>query len=241
MQLVIDIGNTVAKLAAFRGDELLEVAYTSNETLAELPAFCCKYPFKQAIWCSVVNLSAEALSRIHAVPVPCLHFTHTVQIPIRNAYATPETLGLDRLAAVVGAQQCMPHRDLLVIDAGTCVTYELLDASGCYQGGNISPGLEMRLKAMHQFTSRLPLVEAEGELQEIGKSTETALRAGAIWGLQYEIEGYIRALKHKYPQLLVFLTGGCRFSFDTNLKNIIFADKFLVLKGLNRIVQYNNE
>ena len=114
MQLVIDIGNTVAKLAAFRGDELLEVAYTSNETLAELPAFCCKYPFKQAIWCSVVNLSAEALSRMHAVPVPCLHFTHTVQIPIRNAYATPETLGLDRLAAVVGAQQCMPHRDLLV-------------------------------------------------------------------------------------------------------------------------------
>lgn len=241
MQLVIDIGNTVAKLAAFRGNELVEVAYASNETLAELPAFCSKYPFKQGIWCSVINLSAEAMSRIHAVPVPCLHFTHTVQIPLRNAYDTPETLGLDRLAAVVGAQQCMPHRDLLVIDAGTCVTYELLDASGCYHGGNISPGLEMRLKAMHQFTSRLPLVEAEGELQEIGKSTETALRAGAIWGLQYEIEGYIRALKHKYPQLLVFLTGGCRFSFDTNLKNIIFADKFLVLKGLNRIVQYNNE
>ena len=241
MQLVIDIGNTVAKMAAFQGEELIEVAYTSNETLEELPRFCAKYPFKQAIWCSVVDLTEVAASRIRTVPIPCLQFTHTVQTPIRNAYDTPETLGLDRLAAVVGAQQVRPGRDLLVIDAGTCVTYEFLDASGCYHGGNISPGLEMRLKAMHQFTSRLPLVSSEGELLEVGKSTETALRAGAIWGLQREIEGYVRAFKHKYPQLLVFLTGGCRFSFDTNLKNIIFADKFLVLRGLNRIVLYNNE
>lgn len=241
MQLVIDIGNTVAKMAAFQGEELIEVAYTSNETLEELPQFCAKYPFKQAIWCSVVDLTEVAASRIRTVPIPCLQFTHTVQTPIRNAYDTPETLGLDRLAAVVGAQQVRPGRDLLVIDAGTCVTYEFLDASGCYHGGNISPGLEMRLKAMHQFTSRLPLVSSEGEFLEVGKSTETALRAGAIWGLQREIEGYVRAFKHKYPQLLVFLTGGCRFSFDTNLKNIIFADKFLVLRGLNRIVLYNNE
>ncbi|MGN0310994.1 MAG: type III pantothenate kinase [Bacteroides sp.] len=241
MQLVIDIGNTVAKMAAFQGEELVEVAYTSNETLEELPRFCAKYPFKQAIWCSVVDLPEMAASRIRTVPIPCLQFTHTVQTPVRNAYDTPETLGLDRLAAVVGAQQVQPGRDLLVIDAGTCVTYEFLDASGCYHGGNISPGLEMRLKAMHQFTSRLPLVSSEGELLEVGKSTETALRAGAIWGLQREIEGYVRAFKHKYPQLLVFLTGGCRFSFDTNLKNIIFADKFLVLRGLNRIVLYNNE
>lgn len=241
MQLVIDIGNTVAKMAAFRGEELVEVAYTSNETLEELPHFFAKYPFKQAIWCSVVDLSAIAASRISTVCVPCLQFTHAVQTPIRNVYSTPETLGLDRLAAVVGAQQVQPGRDLLVIDAGTCVTYEFVDATGCYHGGNISPGLEMRLKAMHQFTSRLPLVPPEGELLEVGNSTETALRAGAIWGLQHEIEGYIRAFKHKYPQLLVFLTGGCRFSFDTNLKNIIFADKFLVLKGLNRIVLYNNE
>lgn len=241
MQLVIDIGNTVAKLAAFRGEQLVEVAYTSNETLEELPQFCVKYPFKRAIWCSVVDLPALALSHISTVRVPCLQFTHAVPTPIRNAYSTPETLGLDRLAAVVGAQQAQPGRDLLVVDAGTCVTYEFLDASGCYHGGNISPGLEMRLKAMHQFTSRLPLVTSEGELLEVGNSTETALRAGAIWGLQREIEGYIRSFKHKYPQLLVFLTGGCRFSFDTNLKNIIFADKFLVLKGLNRIVLYNNE
>lgn len=241
MQLVIDIGNTVAKMAAFKGEELVEVVYTSNETLADLSLFSQKYPFTHAIWCSVVNLSAEAQSRIDAVTVPNLSFTHTVPVPLHNGYGTPETLGLDRLAAVVGAQVCQPHRDLLVIDAGTCVTYEFLDASGYYHGGNISPGLEMRLKSMHHFTSRLPFVSVQGELLEIGKSTETALRAGAIWGLQYEIEGYIRSMKHKYPQLLVFLTGGCRFSFDTNLKNIIFADKFLVLKGLNRILLYNNE
>ena len=128
-----------------------------------------------------------------------------------------------------------------MIDAGTCITYELLDAAGCYHGGNISPGLQMRFKALHQFTGKLPSVSAEGPLLEIGKDTETAIRAGVLKGIEYEITGYIMALKHKYPELLVFLTGGDDFSFDTNLKSIIFADRFLVLKGLNRILNYNND
>ena len=241
MNLIIDIGNSAAKVAAFEGEQLVEVIHTSNETLADLPTFCAKYPFERGLWATVVDLPDETIRLLESLPFPMRPFTYAMRLPIAIGYETPHTLGADRLAAVVGAQYERPGRDLLVVDAGSCVTYEFLDANGCYHGGNISPGLEMRLKAMNVFTSRLPLVSVEGELLEIGKTTETALRAGAFWGLQREIEGYIQSLKHKYPQLLVFLTGGSQFSFDTKIKNIIFADKFLVLKGLNRILQYNNE
>lgn len=239
--LIIDIGNTVAKLAAFEGEELKEVDYTDNRTLEGLPAFCRRHAFGQGILSTVVSLTEEAESRLLALPFPVKRLGVDTPLPIRLCYRTPHTLGPDRIAAVVGAQAAQPGRDVLVIDAGTCITYELLDAEGCYHGGNISPGVEMRLKALHEHTSRLPLVEAEGELPEVGQDTETAIRAGVLKGVAYEIEGYATELKHKYPQLLIFLTGGCRFSFATKLKNAIFADKFLVLKGLNRILIYNNE
>ena len=120
-------------------------------------------------------------------------------------------------------------------------TKEFVDAAGRYHGGNISPGLQMRFKALNQFTARLPLVEAEGRLLSMGKDTETAIRAGVLRGISYEMQGYIKEMRTKYPELLVFLTGGDEISFDTNLKSIIFADRFLVLKGLNRILIYNND
>ena len=145
------------------------------------------------------------------------------------------------MAAVVGAYEQFPGKDILVIDAGTCITYEFIDAAGRYHGGNISPGVQMRFKALHEFTGRLPLVCREGRRLSLGKDTDTAMREGVLKGMEYEISGYIMAMKHKYPELLVFLTGGDEFSFDTNLKSIIFADRFLVLKGLNRILNYNND
>lgn len=241
MNLVIDIGNTVAKLAAFRGDELVDVAYTDNGSLQKLPEFVCQYPFEKAIYSTVVDLSKEALRQIEMLSVPCQKLTWETPMPIKCGYHRPETLGSDRIAAVVGAAASKPGMPLLVIDAGTCITFEFIDEQGCYQGGNISPGLEMRLKALNHFTSRLPLVAAEGDLPEVGKDTETAIRLGVKKGLQYEIEGYIKDFWKKYPRLLVFLTGGDEFSFDTNIKNLIFADKFLVLKGLNRILNYDND
>jgi type III pantothenate kinase len=126
-----------------------------------------------------------------------------------------------------------------VIDAGTCITYDFIDGQGNYHGGNISPGMEMRFQALHAFTSKLPVVSAEGELPSFGQSTETAIRSGVIRGIEYEISGHIGQLEKKYSRLLVFLTGGNEFSFETNLKSSIFADVFLVLKGLNRILEYN--
>ena len=153
--------------------------------------------------------------------------------------AANEIAGAMKTWAVVGANEQFPGRDILVIDAGTCITYEFVDAAARYHGGNISPGLQMRFKALHQFTGRLPMVALEGRMVPMGKDTDTAIRAGVLKGIEYEISGYITVMKHKYPELLVFLTGGDDFSFDTNLKSIIFADRFLVLKGLNRILNYN--
>jgi len=239
VNLIIDIGNTVAKLAVFDDDNLLEVFYDSNQTLESLPAVCGKYPLSRAVVATVIELNETVESRLKSLPVPLLQLDSTTPLPIKNLYETPQTLGYDRIAAVVGAYQNFPGRDILVIDAGTCITYEFIDSLGRYHGGNISPGVQMRFKALHQFTSKLPLISAEGRMTQLGKNTETAIRMGVLQGVEYEMLGYIETMRHKYPELLVFLTGGDEFSFDTNLKSIIFADRFLVLKGLNRILNYN--
>ena len=239
MNLIIDIGNTVAKLAVFNDDNLLEVFYDSNQTLESLPAVCGKYPLSRAVVATVIELNETVENRLKSLPVPLLQLDSTTPLPIKNLYETPQTLGYDRIAAVVGAYQNFPGRDILVIDAGTCITYEFIDSLGQYHGGNISPGVQMRFKALHRFTSKLPLISAEGRMTQLGKTTETAIRMGVLQGVEYEMLGYIETMRHKYPELLVFLTGGDEFSFDTNLKSIIFADRFLVLKGLNRILNYN--
>ena len=241
MNLIIDIGNTAAKLALFDGDTIVEVVRDSNRTLERLPELCRTYTIEKAIVATVIDLSREALARLEGLALPVLWLDAETPLPVENLYETPRTLGYDRIAAAVGAYGQFPGRDILVIDAGTCITYEFIDAAGRYHGGNISPGLQMRFKALHGFTGRLPMVEAEGRRLPLGKDTDTAIRAGVWKGIEYEISGYIVDLKHKYPELLVFLTGGDDFSFDTNLKSIIFADRFLVLKGLNRILNYNND
>ena len=128
---------------------------------------------------------------------------------------------------------------MLIIDAGTCITYEVIDAQGNYWGGNIAPGMQMRLHALHEHTARLPLVSAEGPVPGMGYDTETAIRSGVLRGMKYEIEGYIKSMRAKYPKLLVFLTGGDKINFDSKIKNIIFADKYIVPRGLNKILDYN--
>lgn len=240
MNLIIDIGNTVAKVAVFDDSSLVEVEYDSNRSLDCLQAVCVKYPIQKGIVATVIDLNEQVSAQLDTLSFPLIRLDETTPLPVINLYETPETLGYDRMASVVAANEQFPDKDVLVIDAGTCITYEFVDRYGQYHGGNISPGLNMRLKALHQFTGRLPLVQPQGRMEDMGKNTETAIRAGVIKGIEYEISGYITALKHKYPELLVFLTGGDDFSFDTKLKSVIFADRFLVLKGLNRILNYNN-
>ena len=237
MNLIIDIGNTVAKLAVFEQGEPLEVIRCCNQTLDKLPMLCQKYPIRRGIVSSVVTLSDTVLQQLAHWDFPIIRLTHETPVPIKNLYKTPQTLGADRLAA----NAIRPNRDLLIIDAGTCITFDFIDRHGQYHGGNISPGMEMRLKALHAFTNKLPEVKADGEIPSYGDTTETAIRAGVYHGIAFEIAGYISQLQKNYPQLLVFLTGGDKFSFDTNLKSSIFADSFLVLKGLNRILEYNDK
>lgn len=240
MNLTIDIGNTVAKLVAFSGTEPVDMVITSNKTLEALTDFVTRYSPRQCGISSVIPLADEARQQIESMRLPYIIISAHTPLPIQILYKTPETLGSDRMAAVMGAQTLRPNCDLLVIDAGSCITYDFLDAQGNYWGGNISPGLEMRLKAMNQFTARLPLVNSEGDTPAIGYNTETALRAGVMKGIEYEIEGYIHRFQEKYPNISVFLTGGNSLNFDSPLKSCIFADKFLVPRGINRILQHND-
>ena len=203
--------------------------------------FCSKYSIKKGIIASVISLSNTIKNQLEGLPFPIMELTYQTPIPITNLYKTPQTLGVDRLAAVIAANYLKPKCHLLVIDAGTCVTYDFIDSKGHYHGGNISPGMRMRLKALSSFTDKLPKVSPKGELLPLGQTTETAIRAGVLHGIEYEMSGYIKVFRKKYPDLLVFLTGGDKFSFDENLKSLIFADRFLVLKGLNRILEYNDQ
>lgn len=239
--MIIDIGNTVAKLVAFEGDEPIEEIRTSNDSLSALGAFAAKYAFTHGIVGTVKELTAEAEEQLRNLHIPILRFSPQTPVPITNRYRSPKTLGADRLAAAVGARSLKPGKDLLIIDAGTCITYEVIDAKGNYWGGNIAPGMQMRLRALNEFTAKLPLVSAEGDVPGMGYDTETAIRSGVLRGMKYEIEGYIRSMRSKYPKLLVFLTGGDKINFDATIKSIIFADKFIVPRGLNKILDYNHD
>ncbi|MBR6031924.1 MAG: type III pantothenate kinase [Bacteroidaceae bacterium] len=241
MKLIIDIGNTVVKMVAFRGDEPVDEVKAAGGELACLDAFVGKHNFRCGIVGAVRNLTTREEEALARLPFPMLRFSPDTPVPITNRYRSPETLGSDRLAAVIGASSLRPGKDLLIIDAGTCITYEVIDARGNYWGGNIAPGMQMRLRALHEFTARLPLVEAEGEVPGMGYDTETAIRSGVLRGMKYEIEGYIKSMRAKFPNLEVFLTGGNRINFDTNIINLIFTDKYIVPRGLNKILDYNNK
>lgn len=247
MKLIIDIGNTISKYFLFDGDTLEGHGSELGHTLDIVPQLLqgtapgCNGAVipEAAIVSSVVDLSAEAEANLRLLPCPILRFTATTPIPLRNSYRTPHTLGTDRLAAAVGAWACRPGHPLLIIDAGSCITFDFVTAEGEYVGGNIAPGMHARLRAIDDYFPRLPLVEPEGPTPELGYDTQTAIRAGVIEGMRHEIEGYIHHFKAKYPQLLVFLTGGDELNFVDTIKSRIFADQFLVPRGLNHILSHN--
>ncbi len=240
MHLIVDIGNTRTKLVAFDKGTPLDECIDEGCDLNLMPTFTTKYSFDAAILSSTVNLTSEAEQQWNAQPCPTLHFSPaTTPTPLRNLYQTPQTLGSDRLAAAVGAWTLRPGRNLLIIDAGSCITFDFVTADGAYIGGNISPGLRARLRAIDDYFPRLPLVEVEGDVPELGYDTETAIRAGVIEGMRHEIEGYIRYFNVKYADLLVFLTGGDLFNLDNTIKSVTFADPFVVSRGLDAILSYN--
>lgn len=241
MNLIIDIGNTNAKMLAYDNGKPLEEACCSNNDFSKIALFCKRFTFNRGIYSTVVDLDANMQKAIDSLPFPMMKLTDTTPVPIKNLYSTPKTLGTDRLAAVVGAAYKQPGRDILVIDLGTCVTYDFINAKAEYLGGNISPGPDIRFHALNAYTCRLPLIDTDGDVPEVGYDTETAIRSGIIKGIEYEINGYIDSFTTKYPQLLVYLTGGARLNLHNSKKSSIFADKFIVPDGLNRILDYNHE
>lgn len=169
-----------------------------------------------------------------------IELDHTTRLPIANLYETPETLGKDRLAAAIGANELFPDQNILVIDAGTAITYDLVSANNQYLGGNISPGLQMRFKALNEFTGKLPLVEGSNYYSKIGKNTTDAIRAGVQNGILFEIERTIEMFVNKYPNLQVILTGGDSVFIDQLLNEDVLVHLNLTLIGLNRILEFNS-
>lgn len=242
MNLTIDIGNTCTKLVAFDGLEPVEEMRMDDGELFKLKDFCNKYSFTKGIFSTVVKLSEEFNDAISGLPFPMMQLISGVTpVPINNKYASPMTLGTDRLAAAIGAYSRNKGHDILIIDVGTCITYDFVTAAGDYLGGNISPGPTVRLKSLNCFTDSLPLVGRKGETPELGFDTETAIRSGVMHGVEREIEGYINCFLLKYPGLFVYLTGGVSLNLHISEKKCIFADKYIVPEGLNRILLYNEE
>ncbi|RDC65899.1 type III pantothenate kinase [Adhaeribacter pallidiroseus] len=236
-QITIDIGNTRTKYAVFAGSKL--IAADKLEKPKDLANIIAHYEIKKAIVSSVRHLDQE-LKQL-SVLNRFIELTATTPIPVINKYGTPQTLGMDRLAAVVGACALYPNQNLLVIDAGTCITFDFIDRDQAYYGGSISPGLAMKFKAMHTFTGKLPLVEQTetDNISLIGRNTIECLQSGVFNGTVAEVDGLIVEYKKQFPDLKTLVCGGDAPFFEKNLKARIFAEPNLVLIGLNHILNYN--
>ncbi|MEZ4960526.1 MAG: type III pantothenate kinase [Saprospiraceae bacterium] len=241
--LSIDIGNTRTKIALFEENELVQKEVWEILDMDRLRELSYNQKVKKVILSSVAKVPT-AVEDFFMTQFYYLHLSAQTPLPIGLQYLTPDTLGKDRVAAAVGAQHIYPGENCLVIDAGTCITMDMVDRNGVFLGGNISPGIEMRLKAMHHFTARLPLVKQAdigGHLKEnpLGNSTENAIRLGGELGALLETEGFIKLMEKRFQHLIVILTGGDTDFFVKNIKTKIFAHPNLVLIGLNQILQYN--
>jgi len=242
MNLIIDIGNSQVKVAIFNNRKILKSMTMDEFTSVELYELKTLYPdLSKAILCSVADRDEKLVELLNKEFELFIELNHLTPVPIENLYESKESLGPDRLAAAVAANYLFPDSDLLVIDAGTAITYDVVDHNNRYMGGNISPGLATRFKALHDFTGKLPLVESSDQWPLIGKTTEEAIRTGVQAGILFEMDAMIDRIRDNWIDCKVILTGGDSFFFDEKLKNAIFVMFELTLWGLNRILEYNAE
>lgn len=236
LNIVLDVGNSRIKSGIFLNNNLIH-----SEWFNDPDPLIQKYAGLGHHW--IVSSVRKDISWMKDLKSEHLIIlSHQTPVPLALDYETPETLGMDRLAAAVGAATIFPDKHVLIIDAGTCITYDLISKAGVFEGGVIAPGLKMRWKAMRQFTEKLPDLSDSWE-EDItdgpGKSTRQSLFHGAFTAILIEIEGFISKFGQEKPDLLVLLTGGDSHYFESKLKQGIFADSNLVLKGLNRILNFN--
>ena len=241
MNLVIDIGNTKVKVAVFELDTIITAVVCEEINLVkELKRISNQYTFKRSIVSSVKDINEEYLEELQKLPFLIILNTDT-PLPFKNLYATPSTLGNDRIALAAAAVCIHPFKNTLVIDAGTCITYDFINAKNEYLGGAISPGIAMRYKSLHQYTGNLPLLSKNEEFNIIGTSTKSSIHSGIINGISCEIKGVIAQYKQDFGDLTIVLTGGDTKFLSKQLKNSIFANQNFILRGLNKILTFNNQ
>lgn len=233
MNAAIDIGNSRVKIALFDHDKI-----ASKHTIVgfqELFAFLVHHHFEHAIVSSVSSNPTDIMPAIHASGKK-IQLSSNTRLPLRVAYDTPNTLGVDRIAAACGAATLFPNRNLVVIDMGTCITYDFVAAEGSFEGGAIAPGLRMRFAAMNQFTARLPQVEPVADPPLTGKSTVLSMQSGVMNGVLEEINGFVSRYQSQYGEVKAVACGGDLAFFENSLKPSIFVAPDLVLIGLNKIL-----
>lgn len=239
MNLIIDVGNTRVKTAVFEDSKMIHNESLIHESfISEAINIIKKYNCANAIISSVGALNKSQIAKLQ-VEINLIELNYNTKVPFVNKYSTPKTLGVDRIALVSSAISKYPKKNVLIIDAGTCITYDFVNNEGSYYGGAISPGLQMRYKALHVFTEKLPLLEPTEICELVGNSTETSIHSGIINGIINEIDGIIKQYRKKNTDLTVVLTGGDVNFLSNRLKNGIFANPNFLLEGLNTILTYN--
>ena len=239
MNLVVDIGNTLVKLAVFDRGRIVDTRSVEAVSPAMLDSLFEAWPVRRAIVASTRADDEPAVELVRARVEYFVEFTPATPVPLGNVYRTPATLGRDRLAAAVGASVLYGGRNVLIVDFGTALTFDLVTADAVFRGGCISPGMKTRFRALHDYTARLPLCSATAAEALQGLSTEEAVRLGVMNGIAFEVEGYVARMREKIGDLCVIFTGGDAKHFVKRIKNTIFANCNLVFCGLNRILEYN--
>jgi type III pantothenate kinase len=251
MLLAVDVGNTKIKVAVFEGSNLVErFDFYSSELQKQIEFTLNKYQnTTDLVVASVGNITKEAFLAFEKQLK--IHFiTHNSTFPFHNKYETPHSLGIDRMVLASGAVLNFPKQNRLVIDAGTCITYDFIDENDNYLGGAISPGIRLRYESLHHFTAKLPLLTLDlfkenlksiDEHDFIGNSTSSAIHSGVLNGVQNEIEGFITQYQRVYPKFIIILTGGDTEFLAKRLKNTIFANSNFLLESLNQTFQYKNQ
>lgn len=240
MNLIIDVGNTFIKLAIYsKGRLLKKETVDQSDFEASLIILLEKYAIKKSIISTVGKLKKSKLKKI-LNHIPLLELSSETKVPFKNLYKTPKTLGVDRIALVAASVEKYPDNNVLIIDAGSCITYDFVNTENCYLGGAISPGIRLRYETLHNLTANLPLLEKKQPRNIIGNSTETSIHSGVINGVLIEIDGIVKEYVTKYSDLTIILTGGDAKFLSKRLKSSIFANSNFLLEGLNYILEYNS-
>lgn len=240
MNLIIDIGNTLIKMAVFQDDIILKKkTFLKPDFFKNLDELEQKFP--KIISVLISSVSKTSNKWIQRLGEKYEVFLLNPQLPqlFTNLYSTPGTLGNDRIGLASAACKKYPGKNVLIIDAGTCITYDFKNDRDEYLGGAISPGIQLRFRALNTFTENLPLLEPEEQVQLIGSSTHNCIQSGTILGAISEIEGFIAAYRANYKELTIIFTGGDAQLLCKRLKNSIFANSNFLLEGLNYILEYN--